>query len=237
MLHGTAATVVLLRDAPAGGVEVLLLERPRHQGSFAGAWVFPGGVVDPQDYGQPADDDELTAARQAGVRETAEETGLPLEPQHLVQLSCWVPPPEAPRRYKTWFFLAEAPAGRIRLSPREHVAAAWLTPAEAFRRQRQGTMELVPPTWVTLHGLLDAGNVAEVLAGAAAAVPETYTTRRLPGQVPPVMVWQGDADYPGQPGQPDRPAEPHSATPGADVPARRHRLVMDRTDWSYQRNT
>jgi hypothetical protein len=48
MLHGTAATVVLLRDAP-DGLQVLLLERPGHRGAFAGAWVFPGGVVDPQD--------------------------------------------------------------------------------------------------------------------------------------------------------------------------------------------
>ena len=106
MLHGTAATVVLLRDAP-DGLQVLLLERPRNRGSFAGAWVFPGGVVDPEDYAQPGEDDdgELAAARLAGVRETAEETGLHLQPHHLEQLSCWVPPPEAPRRYKTWFFL------------------------------------------------------------------------------------------------------------------------------------
>ncbi|WP_166791232.1 NUDIX hydrolase [Cryobacterium sp. Hh7] len=45
---GVAATVVLLRDG-AEGPEVLLLERPRHRGSFAGAWVFPGGGVDPED--------------------------------------------------------------------------------------------------------------------------------------------------------------------------------------------
>ena len=36
-----AATVVLLRDATRG-VEVLMIERP-DRGSFAGAWVFPGG--------------------------------------------------------------------------------------------------------------------------------------------------------------------------------------------------
>ncbi|SEM68220.1 NUDIX hydrolase [Cryobacterium sp. TMT1-3] len=45
---GVAATVVLLRDSPEGP-EVLLLERPRHRGSFAGAWVFPGGGVDADD--------------------------------------------------------------------------------------------------------------------------------------------------------------------------------------------
>jgi len=43
-----ASTVVLLRDAE-GGLEVLLLRRHRRSGFAAGAWVFPGGVVDEGD--------------------------------------------------------------------------------------------------------------------------------------------------------------------------------------------
>ena len=43
-----AATVVLLREA-VQGVEVLLLRRPRRSAFAAGAWVFPGGVVDAAD--------------------------------------------------------------------------------------------------------------------------------------------------------------------------------------------
>jgi len=226
MLHGTAATVVLLRDAP-DGLQVLLLERPRHRGSFAGAWVFPGGRVDPEDYGLPAgsaepaanDDGELAAALRAGVRETGEETGLHLQEPDLVRLSCWEPPPEAPRRYRTWFFLARAPEGEILLSPDEHVDAVWLSPAEAFRRQQAGTMELYPPTWVTLHGLAGAQTVAAALAAAEAAEPLTYTTRQLAGQEPPVMVWHGDAEYPQAPGEPEA----------------RHRLVMDADGWVYER--
>ncbi|MCC3265833.1 NUDIX hydrolase [Arthrobacter gengyunqii] len=229
MLHGTAATVVLLRDH-TDGLQVLMLERPRHRGSFAGAWVFPGGRVDPEDYALPGDDDsddgEPAAARRAAVRETAEETGLHLQEPDLVLLSCWVPPPETPRRYKTWFFLAEAPEGEVLLSPDEHVDAVWLTPAEAFRRQRAGTLELFPPTWVTLHGLLGSETVAAALTAAAPAVPQTYATRRLPGHVPPAMVWQGDPGYPGDPGEePDKPGEPE----------KRHRLIMDGNNWSYER--
>ena len=230
MLHGTAATVVLLRDAP-NGLQVLLLERPRHRGSFAGAWVFPGGVVDPGD--GEGDDDGLAAARRAGVRETAEETGLVLQPQELVRLSCWIPPSEAPRRWKTEFFLAPAPAGNIRLSPDEHVDAVWLTPAEALRRGHEGTMDLVPPTWVTLHGLLDRKSVAEALAAAAAAVPETYATRMLPGREPAVMVWHGDSEYPGT-GE-DTGEDTGEGTPGAADESARHRLVRNGTGWIYER--
>ncbi len=43
-----AATVVLMRDAE-GGPEALLLRRHKRSGFAAGAWVFPGGVVDERD--------------------------------------------------------------------------------------------------------------------------------------------------------------------------------------------
>ncbi|HMC15994.1 MAG TPA: MBL fold metallo-hydrolase [Albitalea sp.] len=43
-----AATLVVLRDAPAGP-EVLLLLRAERGDHNSGAWVFPGGVVDPGD--------------------------------------------------------------------------------------------------------------------------------------------------------------------------------------------
>lgn len=43
-----AATVVLLRDSPEG-LEVLMVRRHERAGDFAGASVFPGGLVDPQD--------------------------------------------------------------------------------------------------------------------------------------------------------------------------------------------
>ena len=48
-----AATVVIVRDS-ALGPEVLMIERP-DRGSFAGAWVFPGGKLEPDD-GDPAEE-------------------------------------------------------------------------------------------------------------------------------------------------------------------------------------
>ena len=44
-----AATLVLLRDHPAGGVEILLIQRHRASKFAAGDHVFPGGKIEPDD--------------------------------------------------------------------------------------------------------------------------------------------------------------------------------------------
>ena len=173
-----AATVVLLRDG-GDGLEVLMIERP-DRGSFAGAWVFPGGKLDPEDEGalDDATAPEEADARRAAVRETREETGLEIEASALVTLSCWDPPPGAPLRIRTWFFLAAAPEGELRLEPGEAVAAEWLRPADALQRQARGELTLYPPTWVTLHGLAEADDVAGALAGARASAGSRPSRRR-----------------------------------------------------------
>jgi len=84
-----AATVVLLRDG-AEGLETLML-RKTSKISFGGMWVFPGGKIDADDY--PAGGDPDTAARNAAVRESAEEAGLELVAADFIQFSHWTPPP------------------------------------------------------------------------------------------------------------------------------------------------
>jgi 8-oxo-dGTP pyrophosphatase MutT (NUDIX family) len=75
-----AATLILMRPAPAGGPpELLMLERTRAMAFAAGALVFPGGRIDPEDAESasalaPHLDD--AAARIAAIRETVEESGL-----------------------------------------------------------------------------------------------------------------------------------------------------------------
>lgn len=216
-----AATVVLLRDG-AGGVEVLLIERP-DRGSFAGAWVFPGGKLDPGDEGPLGDAGapEEADARRAAVRETREETGLEIAESDLLTLSCWDPPPGAPLRIRTWFFLAKAPAGQLRLEPGEAVAAEWLRPADALERQARGELTLYPPTWVTLHGLADAKHVTGATDAARMAGIQTFETQVRRGPRGPVFFWRGDAEYDG-----DR----QDAASGA-----RHRLEVGESPWVYTR--
>jgi len=87
-----AATVMVVRDAPAGGVEVLMLKRPAAMKFAGGAYVFPGGSVDNADFGAAtawhgpsaaefgehlgATPDLAGALVRAAVRETFEEAGI-----------------------------------------------------------------------------------------------------------------------------------------------------------------
>ncbi|WP_417508367.1 NUDIX hydrolase [Microbacterium sp.] len=204
MLDG--GTAVLLREREAS-IETLLIQRP-DRGSFGGAWVFPGGIVEAGDI--VAGEDEVQIAARAAVRECEEEVGL--RPIDARVFSCWVPPVEAPKRVRTWFFLAHAPEGEIHPAPHEVMEAAWLSPVDALQRHAQGSLMLFPPTWITLSALAEHTSIAEALASVT--VPETYTTYLLGGGV---FVWAGDAQHP-------------SGGTG------RHRLETDMMPWRYTRD-
>jgi 8-oxo-dGTP pyrophosphatase MutT (NUDIX family) len=217
-----AATVVLLRDGPEG-LEVLMIERP-DRGSFAGAWVFPGGKLEESDNGPLGDATapEEADGRRAAVRETREETGLDVDESGLVTLSVWDPPPGIPLRIRTWFFLIEAPGGELGLQPDEAVTAEWLTPADALQRHARGEFTLYPPTWVTLHGLQDAADVAGALATARVNGIRIFETQVRRGPDGPVFYWREDAEYEG-----DR-------ADAASGP--RHRLEVAHNPWIYTRH-
>jgi 8-oxo-dGTP pyrophosphatase MutT (NUDIX family) len=71
-----SASVIVLRDAP---LEVLMLRRPENSSFVPGAWVFPGGVVEPDDpviAAWLATGTTLETMRVAGIRETFEESGI-----------------------------------------------------------------------------------------------------------------------------------------------------------------
>jgi 8-oxo-dGTP pyrophosphatase MutT (NUDIX family) len=227
-----AATVIIARDGREGP-EVLMIERP-DRGSFLGAWVFPGGKVDPRD-GDAGVEPEEDIARRAGVRETLEEVGLRLDPDGLVSMSCWDPPPGLPLRIRTWFFAARAPeSGEITPSEDEVVASTWVRPADMLARHGRGEVTLYPPTWVTLHSLGEQADVDALLGEIRFAGLRRFETvaRRLPSG--PVLLWEEDAEY-----DLDEPAT--GARPGAGArsgvsASARHRLEVGDLPWSYLRS-
>jgi 8-oxo-dGTP pyrophosphatase MutT (NUDIX family) len=77
-----AATLVLFRDSSGGNPEFLMVERAATMAFAGGAIVFPGGRVDDDDHviaaRQIAVDIDCAAARVAAIRETIEESGVPV---------------------------------------------------------------------------------------------------------------------------------------------------------------
>ena len=215
-----ASTVILLRDGPEG-LETLMLRRNSKLEFAGGMWVFPGGRVDAEDYPPDAPDDVEAAVRVAAVREAEEESGLHVDIDGLVPFAHWTPPQVAIKRYATWFFVAEAPAGAVTIDDGEIHEAMWVRPADALRRRDEGEVELAPPTWVTLDRLGRSATVAEALDEARQAEVESFVTAIGKDGDDLVALWHGDAGY---------------ETGDAAAEGPRHRLVMSNAGWRYLRD-
>lgn len=77
-----AATLILFREREAGPPELLLVERSKGMAFAGGAIVFPGGRIDADDHLLAARHGHIeldcAAARIAAIRETIEESGVPI---------------------------------------------------------------------------------------------------------------------------------------------------------------
>ena len=216
-----AATVVLLRDG-ATGLEVLLARRSSNLAFHGGAWVFPGGRIDPEDYGDDLGDLEA-AARRAAVREAKEEVGVDVDAGTLVHMSNWTTPEISPKRFATWFFAGPVAGGNEVADGAETEALQWFGPDEALSARAAGEIELAPPQYVTLLDLREFANVADALAGIAAAETVEYTPRFhfIEGDGA-VCVYTDDVAY-------------HDlGLLDADGP--RHRLYLHDDAWDYVRD-
>ncbi len=215
-----AATVVLIKDSEKG-IEVLLLRRSKELDFVGGAWVFPGGRIDPADFPDGRPDDMASAARQGAVREAEEEAGVRIDPGGLVYFSHWITPEESPKRYDTWFFVTSVNSMTVRVDGFEIHEHKWFKPLEALESQRAGQIQLMPPTFVTLQELSRFDTAAAVLSNYRASPPVRYSPRivMVPGGV--CSLYQGDAGY---------------ETKDPDKPGLRHRFWMIDSGWRYEKS-
>ncbi len=217
-----AATVILLRDAEPG-IEVLYLQRNADLSFHGGAWVYPGGRIDPEDF-EDVPDDLDTAARRAAAREAKEEAGLDIDPVSMVQLAEWTTPPIRPKRFRTWFFAARATTREVEIDGGEIHGFRWMRPQAALELQRRGDIALPGPTYVTSHWLAEYGNVTQALGDFRGRPVPRYLprTRKIDGvKGGLVSILPEDVAFEGG---------------DLDAAGPRHRIWMVPGDWRYERS-
>lgn len=157
-----------------------MVKRPLASRFMPGAWVFPGGVVDESDSGNPVgftdtSDDWAVAA----MRELIEETGIWITTEGVVERSVtddpfgavasshmtidvgvltyfanWVTPEAFPNRFDTRFFLAKVDSSVVgSVDGDELIDLDWVSPDEALRRESAGRWDVAFPTRETLKVL------------------------------------------------------------------------------------
>jgi 8-oxo-dGTP pyrophosphatase MutT (NUDIX family) len=187
-----AATVILLRGGHAA-LELLIVRRTPQARFMAGAWVFPGGGVEPEDGSGEA------GLRMAGARELREEAGIALpDPGQLITFSRWITPPQSRIRFDTWFFLATMPDGQTpQVDGAEIVDSRWATPAGALAAEDRGELSFAFPTRRHLELLCAFASAEELLR---------HTRGRPVRPVQPRVVGTGEQArvvLPGEPGYDD----------------------------------
>jgi 8-oxo-dGTP pyrophosphatase MutT (NUDIX family) len=185
-----AASVIVLRGADRG-LEVLLVQRNPASRFMGGAWVFPGGAVD------PGDGDGDAALRAAGVREVAEEAGIAIaDPASLVPFSRWITPAAVKIRFDTWFFLSPVPDdAQPRIDGGECVDWRWSTPQGALDAHAADELMLVFPTIKHLEQLAAFPHADALVAHAHGRSVEPVEPRVvLEGEVARVLL-PGDPGY------------------------------------------
>jgi hypothetical protein len=118
------------------------------------------------------------------------------------------------RRFATWFFAARAPEGDVCIDDGEITDSRWIHPQQALDQHRAGEIELVPPTYVSLHYLARHDSVDAALAVLDAQQVRYYATHIGTSGDELVAMWEGDAGY--ESGQADTPGPRHRLHMGAN---------------------
>jgi len=172
----------------------------------------------------PLDAGRAAAARTrllggTGLAEALDGMDVRLRTDLLAPIGHWTTPPFMPRRFSTWFFAADLPAGaEVSFEGNEVVAHRWVAPATALEQLATGEIEMWVPTSSILQRLLETGatnatglgerlaprptrppriveespSVVRFAFGAVGALPGREGTATLHGRRELVLVDPGD---------------------------------------------
>ena len=216
-----SASVIIMRDI-AGLLEVLLVKRNSKIVFHGGAWVFPGGKVDPEDHALEPDGCEIDVARRAAVREVNEEAGLVMDPADLCEFSHWTTPENQPKRFAAWFFVGiVASNSEVVVDGSEIVDHRWVGVDEALVQRQSGEIILPPPAYVSLLKIRAFTDGNAVLRHVAQNGPQLFAPKVLELDNGRCSLYTEDAGYDSNELTEDGP---------------QHRLHMLKSGWEYIEN-
>jgi len=143
--------------------------------------------------------------RERAFSEFVEAEDLVLDSGALHVFSHWITPQGMPRRYDTWFFVAEAPEGHGYVhDDAETVASAWVRPNEAISAARRDEFQIIFPTMKNLEAIGRFDRAAGLLdvTGAASAV-DAVEPRIVQDATGIRLLLPGDPGYDDAPELPD----------------------------------
>lgn len=108
------------------------------------------------------------AKDEASILDLVEAEDLELATELMTPFAHWITPTFVPKRFDTWFFLAEAPEDQVALHDgSESTDSVWIGAQEAIDEAMAGRRTLVHATQKNLELLAEGGTVAGALAQAA----------------------------------------------------------------------
>jgi 8-oxo-dGTP pyrophosphatase MutT (NUDIX family) len=108
------------------------------------------------------------AEDEASIVDLVEAENLELATDLMTPYAHWITPTFAPKRFDTWFFIAEAPEDQVALHDgSESVESVWIDPQTAIDEAKAGRRTLVHATTKNLELLAEAKTVAEALSQAS----------------------------------------------------------------------
>jgi len=107
------------------------------------------------------------AKDEATIVDLAEAEDLEIATDLMTPFAHWITPTFAPRRFDTWFFLAEAPQDQVALHDgSESVDSVWISAQQAIDEATAGRRTLVHATLKNLELLVDGKTVVGAISQA-----------------------------------------------------------------------
>lgn len=120
-------------------------------------------------------DRQALEARDLAFTEFLSRRDLVLRSDLLGAWAGWLTPIFEPRRYRTWFFVAELPEGQVcRDVSTESDEVTWLPVEEAARQVESGEIFMLPPTYLTCLDVAQYDDPAAALAEAEGRTVEMF---------------------------------------------------------------